>query len=86
MNSGFMQILLGKAELQFHAPTISAKSSKVEAGREKMSRLPSDQHRVAFWKGFGSWSNLTLQLSDSMVFTATSKMLSAFSSFLPLPG
>lgn len=86
MNCGFMQILLGKAELQFHAPTISAKSSKVEVGREKLSRLPSDQHRVAFWKDFGSWSNLTLQLSDNEVFTATSKMLNAFSSFLPLPG
>ena len=43
MPKGFMQILLGKAELQFHAPTISAKSSKVEAGQEKLSRLPSDQ-------------------------------------------
>ena len=82
----FYANIIRKSWAAVSCSTISAKSSKVEAGREKLSRLPSDQHRVAFWKGFGSWSNLTLQLSDNEVFTATFKMLNAFSSFLPLPG
>ena len=85
MNCGFMQILLGKAELQFHAPTISAKSSKQRRGERNCPGCHQTS-QGCFLEGLGSWSNLTLQLSDSEVFTATSKMLNAFSSFLALPG
>lgn len=43
-----MVILLEEAELQFHSLKISAESSEVEMGIDKLFRLPLDKCRVDF--------------------------------------